>query len=246
MTVETTVAPPLVLVHSPLVGPSTWRPVAELLRRAGRSAELADLTETVSGDPPYVPRQVAAVLDSVAGRDADPRVPVVLVAHSGAGPLLGAVGEALGEVAGYVFVDAGLPTPGRSTLATAPPEFADLLHEMESEGVLPPWALWWGEDGLAELLPDPEQRDRFAAECRPLPLAMFEEEHPAAPHWPDAPCAYLRLSTAYADAAAEARRRGWPCTELDAHHLAMLTQPEQVVDVLLGLLGRMTTPGRPG
>ena len=34
--------------------------------------------------------------------------------HSGAGPLLVAMGQSLGCVEGYVFVDAGLPHPGTS------------------------------------------------------------------------------------------------------------------------------------
>ncbi len=45
-----------------------------------------------------------------------------------------------------------------------------------------------------------------------LPLAMFEEVHPPAPQWPDAPAAYLQLSEAYQDWAAKAQELGWPAT----------------------------------
>jgi hypothetical protein len=51
--------------------------------------------------------------------------PTILVGHSGAGPLLAAMGESLGCVEGYVFVDAGLPHPGRSWFDSAPPELAE-------------------------------------------------------------------------------------------------------------------------
>jgi hypothetical protein len=50
---------------------------------------------------------------------------------------------------------------------------------------------------MAELIPDPAARRHFTAGCPPLPLAMFEEVHPAAPRGPDAPAAYLQLSEAY-------------------------------------------------
>src|SRR5216684_4019175 len=72
-----------------------------------------------------------------------------------------------------------------------------------------------------------------------LPLAMFEEVHPPAPHWPDAPAAYLQLSEAYADQAAQARHRGWPVTHLAAHHLAPLTDPGPVAGSLRTLLGQL-------
>ena len=52
---------------------------------------------------------------------------------------------------------------------------------------------------------------------------MFEEIHPLAPQWPDAPAAYLQLSEAYADQADQARQRGWSVTQLAGHHLAPLT-----------------------
>src|SRR5437016_4896206 len=77
--------------------------------------------------------------------------------------------------------------------------------------------------GLAERRPGPVRRARFAVGCPGLPLAMVEEAHPSAPHWPEAPAAYLQLSEAYADQAAQARHRGWPVTHLASHHLAPLT-----------------------
>ena len=98
---------------------------------------------------------------------------------------------------------------------TVPPGLAARLREMaDARGWLPPWPHWWGEQALAGLLPDPEVRRDFTAGCPRLPLAMFEEVHPPAPHWPDAPAAYLQLSEACADQAAQARHRGWPVTHL--------------------------------
>jgi len=104
---------------------------------------------------------------------------------------------------------------------------------------LPPWSRWWGDEALAELIPDPAERQHFAAGCPRLPLAMFEEIHPPAPQWPDAPAAYLQLSEAYQDEAARARELGWPVTELMSHHLAPLTDPGRVAGSLRELIGRL-------
>src|SRR5215472_13539839 len=199
----------LLLVHSPLVGCTTWDLVAADLAGRGYQVGVPDLTGTVTAGPPYCRRQADVIADSASGR------PAILIGHSGAGPLLAAAGALIGQVRGYVFADAGLPTPGQSWMDTVPPGLATQLRQMaDALGWLPPWPQWWGEQALAKLIPDPDLRRRFAAGCPRLPLAMFEEVHPPTPHWPDAPGAYLQLSEAYADQAAQARHRGWPVTHL--------------------------------
>jgi hypothetical protein len=226
----------LVLAHSPLVGCGTWDLVAAELAGFGYELDVPDLHGTVSAGPPYSVRQAGVIAGSAGGR------PSILIGHSGAGPLLAAAGAMMGRgsVRGYVFADAGLPAPGRAWIETVPPDLADRLREMaDGEGWLPPWPQWWGEDALAELLPDPSLRRRFAAGCPPLPLAMFEEIHPPAPYWPDAPPAYLLLSEAYADEAAVAHRCGWPVAEMISHHLAMLTEPSRVAGALHDLIGQL-------
>lgn len=224
---------PLVLVHSPLVGPGTWQALAEAIREGGHEVLVPDLRAILTAGPPYWSRQVDAIVDSAAGR------PVVLVGHSGAGPLLASAGAVLDRVVGYVFVDAGLPSSGQSWLDSAPPELAEQLRGMAAAGWLPPWSAWWGEEGLVELLPDAELRESFAAGCPRLPLAMFEEVQPSVPGWPDAPCAYLRLSDAYREPAERARALGWPVAELATHHLAMLSHPELLLGPLLDLVRRL-------
>ncbi len=192
---------PLVLVHSPLVGPATWEAVASVLREREHEVLVPDLTGSVTDGPPYWSRQVDAITNTAADQQ------VILVGHSGAGPLLAPAGEVLDRAAVYVFVDAGLPSPEQSWIDTAPPELADQMRAMATDGWLPPWSEWWGADGLAEMLPDPAVRERFAAGCPRLPIAMFEEAQPPAPRWPDAPCGYLRLSEAY-----QVRPRGPRCS----------------------------------
>ncbi len=224
----------LVLVHSPLVGPDTWNLVAHSMVGHGNDVSLPDLTDSITAGPPYLARQVQVIVESVEDR------PVILVGHSGAGPLLASAGSSLDNVRGYIFVDAGLPTPGNSWMETIPEGLAAHLRDTaDAEGWLPPWPEWWSSDELAELLPDPLLRARFVENCPRLPLSMFEEVHSDAPRWRHAPAAYLRLSAAYQSQADEARALGWPVAELESHHLALLTDPDVVVGSLIKLLGQL-------
>jgi hypothetical protein len=224
----------LVLVHSPLVGCAAWELVAADLAGSGYEVGVPDLTGTVTVGPPYCLRQARQIARSASGR------PAILIGHSGAGPLLAAAGAIVGQVRGYIFVDAGLPMPGRAWMETVPPDLAAQVRGMaDAEGWLPPWPQWWGDEALAELVPDPVVRQHFAAGCPRLPLAMFGEIHPLAPRWPDAPAAYLQLSEAYQDQAVRARELGWPVIEQMSHHLALLTEPGRVAGSLRELIGQL-------
>src|SRR4051812_33240486 len=114
-------APLLILVHSPLVGPSTWRPVAEALNGGGFPARTPSLLGLSGGPGPYAPRFAEAVVAKVetavaaAVAEAGGRSEVILVGHSGAGAYLPAIAEAVdealaatgsGRVTGAAFVDA--------------------------------------------------------------------------------------------------------------------------------------------
>ena len=224
----------LLLVHSPLVGCATWELVAADLAGRGYRAGVPDLTGTVTAGPPYCLRQAQVIARSASGQ------PAILIGHSGAGPLLAAAGAILGRVRGYVFVDAGLPIPGQSWMDTVPADLAARVRGMaDARGWLAPWPQWWGEEVLAELIPDPGARRRFAVGCPPLPLAMFGEIHPPAPRWPDAPAAYLQLSEAYQEQADKARELGWPVMQQLSHHLALLTEPGRVASSLHELIGQL-------
>ena len=103
-----------VLLHSPLVGPLTWSRVAEELRRRGEGVVLPTLTTDLTGEQPYWRQHVAQVARAV--EDVGDQ-PLVLVGHSGAGPLLPAVAAALdGPISTYLFVDCDLPQDGASRL----------------------------------------------------------------------------------------------------------------------------------
>jgi pimeloyl-ACP methyl ester carboxylesterase len=226
--------PVIVLIHSPLVGPLTWAPVSAELRRRGVATVLPVLADDPLSGGAYWLRHAQAVARRLEALPPD--TGVLLVGHSGAGPLLPAFGAfSPHPVAGYLFVDAALPHPGQSALQEIEAgggDFAAALRmDLDAGGAFPDWT----DEVLRELIPNPVLRAGVLAEISPRRLDFFEEPHPVVERWPDAPCAYLRLSVGYDEAAQEARRRGWPYHEFDAGHFHMLADPPAVADAILDL-----------
>ncbi|SDL24223.1 alpha/beta fold hydrolase [Streptomyces indicus] len=220
----------VVLVHSPLVGPLTWRPVAAWLAAAGHPVRVPALPPPV-GDGPYWQKAVRAVRDGLG--DLAPGTPVVLVAHSNAGLYVPVLRAALQlPVTASVFVDASLPArSGATPVGTA--RMRELLRPMAVDGVLPRWSDWWAESEVAALFPDAETRRAVAGEQPRLPLAYFEQEVPVPAGWDDHPCAYVRFSGGYEEAAREAQARGWRVEVLSGGHLQQLVDPAGVGRLIL-------------
>jgi hypothetical protein len=232
-------APPLVLLHSPLVGPLTWRSVAAELRAGGIRVAVPELTfgdgATFADGPGLRARlvaQAAAACRETAG-DAAP----VLVVHSGAGALVPSI-AALAPVRAAVYVDALLPHPGRSWFDTVDTETAAFLRGLAVGGLLPPWHTWFAADAFDPLLPDPLLRAVFLQELSPLPLAYFEE---TAPDLPAPRGSYVRTSEAYNAEADAAEALGWPVVRLPLdNHLAPITQPKTIADVVAELSAELS------
>lgn len=203
------IAPVPVLLHSPLVGPATWRAVATHLAEAGHPSVVPDLSGALDAGPPL---HRAVVDRAVHGlRAAGATLPLVLVGHSGAGPLLPRIARAVRRpVVGVVYVDSVLPHPGEPWTANAPPPLVDHLRGLARDGRLPPWHEWFPPEAISEILPDPATRAAFVEELPRVPFAYLTEP-------------------ASAD------------VEHVDHHLAMLTDPTAVATALLGLISRVAS-----
>ncbi|MDY7099779.1 MAG: alpha/beta hydrolase [Actinomycetota bacterium] len=225
----------VVLVHSPLVGPSTWRRVADELVARGASVAVPDLTAVASAPAPMWPVYVEGAVAAARGLPG----PVTVLGHSGAAVFLPIIADRLSIHAGpSVFVDALVPPAFGERRPSD--EFLATLDRVADGELLRPWLDWWPAD-LVEtvLLPDPGHRAEVAADLPRLPRRFYDEPVPMPPGWSGAPCAYLRLSEGYDDDHAEAASRGWPTAELDRTHLGIVTDPVGVVDAVGSLLVRL-------
>jgi hypothetical protein len=224
--------PAYILVHSPVVGPTTWRPVADVLEAQGRRATIPSLQGVEDSTPPHW-RWCADRLVEAIGAEAGP---VVLIGHSGAGPLLPIVGtEISGDVRSYVFVDATIPERMGST-PIVPAELLEPLEALAVDGRVPKWSRWWDdEEAMRGLVPDDAIRERLEEELPSLPLTYFREAVPVPEGWPDAACGYLLFSAAYEPVAREAESRGWPTRHLPGEHLHMVVDPEAVAGAIVDL-----------
>ena len=221
-----------VLVHSPLVGPSTWSALRDELRARGDRVYAPDLGGDEHDATPLWQQHARPAADALR----DVGAGAVLVGHSGAGGLLPAIRDAARTaVGGYIFVDAGLPAPGARKGDGA---FAARVDAMHASGRRFPE---WTDADLRDVIPDDARRASVLAEMRPQPARFWDEALPVFEGWPDAPCTYLRFAPnpSYDDAAGEARRRGWPYREIGAGHFHMLVGPAAVADALASLADEM-------
>ena len=221
----------VVLVHSPLVGPFTWSLVAQRLQAVGVDVLVPTLTDRGETPPPYWQQHAASLQQALT------LVPqersLVFVGHSGTGPLLPVLAQAAWRpIKAYLFVDAGLPHPGKTQLEEMPEELRRLLAAGER---FPNWS----DEDLREELPDGQVRQQVLAQVQPRSLSFFEEVMPDVPGWPDAPAGYLLFTQGYRPYLEQAKRAGWPSRTLPAGHFHMLVDPVTVATTLVELMKQM-------
>lgn len=227
-----------VLIHSPLVGPSSWAPVAAELERRGARTRVPALTDSEASALPFWRQHSASAARALT--ELPPQEAPLLVGHSGAGPLLPAIAAAAARpVAAFIFVDAGIPRAGASRLDLLYEELPGLAAEIQGELEAGTRLPAWSDADLHTEIPDPEQRRQLLRELRPRPLAYYSEPLPVPPGWPQAPCCYLQFSRGYDGPAQQARQRGWSYRSLPGGHFQALTQPQAVAGALLALAGEV-------
>jgi alpha-beta hydrolase superfamily lysophospholipase len=225
-----------VLVHSPLVGPATWAPVAGELAARGLAVTVPELRDVGETGGPYWQQHAASCATALV--DVSPGLPLVLVGHSGAGLLLPAIARACGRpVTACVYVDSDLPLGDVSRLARMEQEAPDFAAELRAHLAAGHRFPEWTDADLRETIPDQRLRRAVLADLRPRFLAFFEEPIPGFAGDPDAPCGYLQFSEVYAAPAARAHALGWPCVTVRGGHFHMLVDPAGVADATIRLAG---------
>lgn len=224
--------PSFLFVHSPLVGPSSLRRLADAAAATGHSTVLPDLTSAVGRDDPHRSYRSAAV-DAARSLPGPP----VVVGHSGAGAFLPSIGSAVDRCAGLVFLDAVVP-PEQGRHRT-PDGVLALLDAQTVDGVLRRWLDWWPGEVVERLLPDPPDVEELARDMPRVPRAFYDVDVDVPDGWSRGPCGYLQLSGAYAAEFDEATRRGWPATSIDTTHLGQHTATGLVLRALLGLVDQL-------
>jgi len=213
------------LLHSPFLTAASWGELPAAFLRRGHEV----VTVSVTGDE--APGAVSAYAHAAAAQLVGP--PVVLVAHSGAGPLLPVVATRrdFGGVLGGLFLDALLPgRSGESRLATLhrvdPDRASGVARDLYAGGTAPHW---------------PEE-DRRGLVLRPRGLDFFTEPIPVpSAGWVELSWGYLRTSAAYDAVADTAEALGHPVLRRDLGHLGALTDPESVAANLLALAAALPT-----
>ncbi len=228
-----------VLVHSPLVGELTWSLVAERMRQRGLDVLVPILNDFPDSNELYWKQHAASV--SLALLDIPENVPLIFVAHSGAGPLLPVIRESVpNPVDAYIFVDAGIPQDNATRLDMMKPEDPGWAQEfqtyLEGGGQFPNWS----NDDLREIAPDRNLREQLIAELHPRGLDFFTEPIPVFDDWPDAPCAYILFSSPYRQTEMEARQMGWLTYQLQAGHFHMLVDPSAVTDLIINAVNEIS------
>ena len=225
--------PVLCLLPSPLLGSACWRPVSDVLSERGFA--VADGGGPASRRAPRTGADALAAYLVAIPADRD----VVLIPHSNAGLFVPSV-TVQRRVAGFVFVDAGLPLDGGERVPMIPPEFYEMLAgKADDTGLLPPWTQWWDADSVSELFPDADTREVVEREQHRLLLSYFAETAAVPAGWASRPGAYLAFGDTYAAERAAAVAREWPVTTLVGEHLHILVDPVEVAGAITDLIASL-------
>lgn len=227
------------LVHGAWHGGWCWRRVAPLLRGAGR--EVFALTLTGLGERAHLAHpgvdlelHIRDVLGVLEYEDLEQ---VVLVGHSYAGMVIRGVAErAAGRLAHLVYLDAFIPRDGQSLSDLLPPEGWERMRaaaQAEGDGWrIPPFPVqafgvtadadvqWVGPKLVAQPAGTFRQPVRLAGgAAETLPRTFIYCSKPAMGTFDQ----FLET----------VRSGGWRYRELATGHDAMVTEPEQLADLLL-------------
>ncbi|MER6110218.1 alpha/beta hydrolase [Streptomyces hirsutus] len=229
----TTTKPTIVLVHGAFADASNWNGVVERLERRGYTVIApANPLRGLYNDSAYI----ASVLDSIKG-------PIVLVGHSYGGALISSAAAGNPRVKSLVYVSALMPDVGESGMSLA----ARFPSELDTATKSVPYRA----DGISgtDLYLKPDRlRQVFAADLpesttrvlavtqRPAATTAFSEKAKVAA-WKHIPSWFLvakQDKTINPDQERfQAKRAGSHTVEINSSHVAMISHPEAVTDLVL-------------
>ncbi|WP_410811394.1 alpha/beta fold hydrolase [Micromonospora sp. 067-2] len=215
----------VVLVHGAYADGSSWSDVIPILQRAGLTVTAVQNPLTSLSD------DVAATCRVLDRQDG----PTVLVGHSWAGTVITEAGNHP-SVAALVYVAARAPDAGEDFTALAakfptPPANAGLVHD----------------DGYAQLSESAFLEDFAGGVDKARARSLYAVQGPIAGDlftsrtttaaWRDKPC-YYSVSKQDRTTAPEleqflAKRMNATTIEVDSSHLAMVTHPEAIADLIV-------------
>ncbi|MFG1603800.1 alpha/beta fold hydrolase [Actinoplanes sp. NPDC049265] len=231
-----------VLVHGGWQGGWSWDGVSEVLRAEGHRTLAPTWLGAVDGHPlapadttiDAAGARIAETVTGTAGAD-----DVVLVGHSGGGPIVQSVADRLAaRVSRVIYVDAVVLHDGEAftDVMPFPEEFAASDAPIDAVAPAPPASVW-GESFLNGAPPEliAETADRLVD----VPLVSLTSPVHLPRYWrSEPPAGYVFLrddiavpSSVWRDMAA---RLSDPAVfQCDGPHQAMLTHPDQLAKVLI-------------
>lgn len=230
-----------VLVHGSYGGGWIWQKLRPLLRATGHEVYTPTLTglsdrSHLLGCGVNLATHITDVVNLLFYEDL---TDVTLVGNSYAGMVITGVAAKIPErLKQVVYLDAYLPDDGQSEVELWPTEMRAAIEadEAAAKGLRqpPPAALFD--------ISDPEMTEWLAARLTPQPLATYTDPVSTGAAWSSAiqhvyiHCTNGRVTTPiFAPFAAKARASGWDVRELAASHVAMLTAPHAVAELLLAI-----------
>lgn len=218
--------PNIVLVHGAWADGSSWSAVIERLQRKGYDVIAPQFPETSLADDVARVRQVLARQDG----------PTILAGHSYGGQIITALGSDTGNAVGLVYVAAFGIDEGESLgalLGGGPPtpSLANLVVDEQGSA-------WIPEDDFVDHFAagvDPARARVLYAVQQGLSMSTFEDVM-GIPAWKSLPTWYLvaaKDEAIPADAERQfADRMGATTVEVPAGHLAMISHPDEVAQLI--------------
>lgn len=236
-----------VLVHPAWFGGWSWRKVIPLLRAPGyvvHTPTLTGLGERAHQATPQVGlgTNIDDIVNVLFYEDLDG---VILVGNSSAGAVITGVADRVPErIDRLVYLDAFVPKHGQSVVDLIPPDrrrAMEALVQSEGDGrLLPRFAATPWEQFIPAAWEVSDEADLTWVLPRlcPTPFGHFIE--PVHLRLPDAgmpPRVYIRSRWPHPGFDAYAKRAqsnpGWTYAQIESSHLPQITDPEQLVTVLL-------------